>query len=105
MGVGKTVFVKGIGEKLGINNIISPTYVIYYEYKNFYHFDLYQIEDREEFEHLGINKFLIPGNILCFEWGEKTGDIIELLKDKGNIVYINMKYVSENERKIIVNSL
>lgn len=105
MGVGKTVFVKGIGEKLGINNIISPTYVIYYEYKNFYHFDLYQIEDREEFEHLGINKFLIPGNILCFEWGEKTGDIIELLKDKGNIVYINMKYVSENERKITVNSL
>ncbi|MCR4276742.1 MAG: L-threonylcarbamoyladenylate synthase [Candidatus Roizmanbacteria bacterium] len=104
MGVGKTVFVKGIGEKLGINNIVSPTYVIYYEYKNFYHFDLYQIEDREEFGNLGIDKFLVPGNILCFEWGEKAGEIIELLKDKGNIVYIDMKYINEKEREIIVQN-
>jgi len=104
MGVGKTVFVKGIGEKLGINNIVSPTYVIYYEYKNFYHFDLYQIEDREEFGHLGIDKFLVPGNTLCFEWGEKAGEIIDLLSDKGNIVYIEMKYISESEREIIVKN-
>ncbi len=104
MGVGKTVFVKGVGEKLGINNIVSPTYVIYYEYKNFYHFDLYQIEDREEFGNLGIDKFLVPGNILCFEWGEKAGEIIELLKDKGNIVYIDMKYINEKEREIIVQN-
>lgn len=104
MGVGKTVFVKGIGERLGINNIVSPTYVIYYEYKNFYHFDLYQIEDREEFGHLGIDKFLVPGNTLCFEWGEKAGEIIDLLSDKGNIVYIEMKYISESEREIIVKN-
>ena len=104
MGVGKTVFVKGVGEKLGINNIVSPTYVIYYEYKNFYHFDLYQIEDREEFGHLGIDKFLVPGNTLCFEWGEKAGEIIDLLSDKGNIVYIEMKYISESEREIIVKN-
>jgi len=104
MGVGKTVFVKGIGEKLGIKNIVSPTYVIYYEYKNFYHFDLYQIEDKEEFGHLGIDKFLVPGNTLCFEWGEKAGEIIDLLKDKGNIVYINMKYINESEREIIVKN-
>lgn len=104
MGVGKTVFVKGIGEKLGIKNIVSPTYVIYYEYKNFYHFDLYQIENKEEFGHLGIDKFLVPGNTLCFEWGEKAGEIIDLLKDKGNIVYINMKYINESEREIIVKN-
>lgn len=104
MGVGKTVFVKGIGEKLGINNIVSPTYVIYYEYENFYHFDLYQIEDKEEFGYLGINKFLVPGNIFCFEWGEKAGEIIDLLKNKGNIVYIDMKYINEKEREITVKN-
>ncbi len=104
MGVGKTVFVKGIGEKLGIKNIVSPTYVIYYEYKNFYHFDLYQIENKEEFGHLGIDKFLVTGNTLCFEWGEKAGEIIDLLKDKGIIVYINMKYINESEREIIVKN-
>ncbi|EKE14906.1 MAG: hypothetical protein ACD_12C00246G0009 [uncultured bacterium] len=102
MGVGKTVFVKGIGEQLGIKNIISPTYVIYYEYKNFYHFDLYQIEEKSEFKHLGLEKFLKHGNILCFEWGEKAGEIINILKEKGNVVYVRMNYVSEKEREIII---
>lgn len=104
MGVGKTVFVKGIGEQLGINNIISPTFVIYYEYKNFYHFDLYQILDKEEFKYLGIENFLLPGNILCFEWGEKTGEIIKLLKSKGKIIYVKMKYVNDKEREIIIKN-
>jgi len=115
MGVGKTVFVKGIGEQLGINNIISPTFVIYYEYdkiisniKNqiskMIHVDLYNIQDKQEFKYLGLEKFLKSGNILCFEWGEKAGEIIELLKEKGNIVYVNMKYVSEREREIIIKT-
>ena len=103
IGVGKTVFVKGLGETLKINNIISPTFVIYYEYKNFYHFDLYRIEEKEEFKHLGIDKFLIPGNILCFEWGEKAKEIIELLKDKGRIINVKMKYVDERKREIIIS--
>ena len=100
MGVGKTVFVKGIGEQLGIDNIISPTYVVYYEYGNFYHFDLYQIEEKHEFKYLGLEKLLKPGNILCFEWGEKAGEIINILKEKSKIVYVKMEYVNEGIRKI-----
>jgi len=108
MGAGKTVFVKGIGEQFGINNIISPTYVIYYEYeikksKKLIHIDLYNIEDRREFKHLGLEKYLFPGNILCFEWGEKVGEIINILKAKGQLVYVKMKYVDEKTREIIVN--
>jgi len=104
LGVGKTVFVKGLGESLGINNIVSPTFVIYYQYENFYHFDLYRIEEKEELKHLGIEKLLIPGNILCFEWGEKAGEIINLLKEKGKIVYVKIKYVDEKTREIITNN-
>jgi L-threonylcarbamoyladenylate synthase len=104
LGVGKTVFVKGIGEQLGINNIISPTFVIYYEYGNFYHFDLYQIEEKEEFKHLGIEKLLIPGNILCFEWGEKAGEIADLLRSKGKVVYVKMEYIDEKKRKITIKN-
>jgi L-threonylcarbamoyladenylate synthase len=105
MGVGKTIFVKGIGEELGITNIISPTFVIYYEYGNFYHFDLYQIEEKEEFKHLGIEKLLVPGNILCFEWGEKAGEIIKMLKENGRIVYVKMKYITEHKREIILKNI
>lgn len=108
MGVGKTAFVKGIGEQFGINNIISPTYVIYYEYKikksnKLIHIDLYNIEDRQEFKHLGLEKYLLPGNILCFEWGEKAGEIISLLKNKGKLIYVKMRYIDEKRREIYAN--
>ncbi len=119
MGVGKTVFVKGIGEKLGINNIVSPTFVIYYEYEiknpaltkvtagkqrsKMIHVDLYDVQDDQEFAHLGLEKFLKSGNILCFEWGEKAGEIIELIENKGKIIYVNMEYINEGEREITVN--
>jgi len=112
LGVGKTVFVKGIGELLGITNIISPSFVIYYEYsinhlrlKKLIHLDLYNIEEKEEFRYLGIEGYLKPKNLLCFEWGEKAGEIFDQLKDKGEIVYVKMKYVSEKEREIIINRI
>jgi len=107
LGVGKTVFVKGIGDFFGIKNIISPTFVVYYEYEvklsKFIHLDLYNLKEKEEFNHLGIEKLLKPGNIFCFEWGEKAGEIYELLKSKAKIVYIKMKYVNEEKREIVIN--
>lgn len=110
LGVGKTVFTKGIGETLGIKNIISPTFVIYYEYKSqyknvkyLYHFDLYQIEEKEELENLGIDKLLVKGNVLCFEWGEKSGEIIDMLKKKAKLVYVNMEYIDKEKRSIKIS--
>ncbi|MEK7070333.1 MAG: L-threonylcarbamoyladenylate synthase [Patescibacteria group bacterium] len=107
LGAGKTVFVKGVGELLGIRNIISPTFVIYYEYaslfrnmKTLVHVDLYNIQEAEEFKHLGLEKYLQPGTIMCIEWGEKAGEIIEELKDKGRIIYITLEHVNETKRKI-----
>ena len=114
LGVGKTIFVKGIGEFLGIKNIISPTFVIYYEYlihnskfiiqnSKFIHVDLYNLEKEEEFEHLRIEKYLKPGNILCIEWGEKAGKIIDTLKQKGTIVFVKMRYLNKVKREITVS--
>lgn len=110
LGVGKTIFVKGLGEALGIDNIISPTFVICYEYgvnssliNKFVHVDLYNIEQKEEFKNLGLEQYLKKGNILSFEWGEKAGEIIGLLKNKAKIIYIKMKYLNEKKREIIIN--
>jgi len=109
LGVGKTVFVKGIGEFLGIKNIISPTYVVYYEYvsinqliETFVHVDLYNIQEADEFKYLGLEKYLKKGNLLCFEWGEKAGEIIDLLKQKGKIAYVRIRYISEKKREITI---
>lgn len=110
LGAGKTVFVKGIGEYFGLHDIISPTFVVYYEYgirknpwKKFIHFDLYNIQEDEEFVHLGIKQYVEKGNILCFEWGEKAGKIYDELKKKGEIVRVKIAYEEEG-RKITIES-
>jgi len=111
LGVGKTQFVKGIGHFLGINDIISPTFVIYYEYdipnekkSKFYHVDLYNISQKDEFEHLGFDQMLALANVICIEWGEKSGEIISMLKKKAQIVFVHFSNISENEREIVVTS-
>jgi L-threonylcarbamoyladenylate synthase len=109
IGVGKTVFVKGMGEVLGIKNIVSPSFVVMYEYEvekskvyKLIHLDLYNVEEKEEFEYLKIGEYLAPGNLLAIEWGEKVGEIFDLLKKKGEIVYVKMRYENEKERVIEV---
>jgi tRNA A37 threonylcarbamoyladenosine biosynthesis protein TsaE len=61
---------------------------------------LYQIEDQTEFVHLGIEQTLFPGNILCFEWGEKSAEIIDVLQKNAKVIYVEMEYVNEKEREI-----
>ncbi len=109
LGVGKTIFVKGAGEYFSIKNIVSPTFVVYYEYdinnpvlRKFIHFDLYNIQEKEEFKYLGIENYLKRGNILFFEWGEKVGEIYPLLQKKGKIVHIKIEYIDETSRRIRV---
>ena len=69
------------------------------------HVDLYNVQEEEEFKHLGLEKYLKAGNIMCIEWGEKAGAILDSLKKKGKIVYIKMEYVNKKTRKIKVNQL
>lgn len=105
LGAGKTIFAKGLGEYLGIRSIISPTFVVYYEYPieggKFLHADLYNVGDREEFQHLGLASYLAKGNVLCIEWSERADDIIELLRGASQIIYVTIKHVNETTREII----
>ncbi len=112
LGVGKTVFVKGVGEALGINNIISPTFVVYYDYdvqkqdmKKLIHVDLYNLNDEEEFAYLGLEKYLQAHSVACFEWGEKAQPLLDLLRRKGKIIYVKMDYLTETKRRIKVSKL
>ncbi len=108
LGAGKTIFAKGLGEALGIERIISPTYVVYYEYpfnksNHFVHVDLYNVGHAEEFKHLDLEKYFKAGNILCIEWGEKAGEITEKLKEKVKLVYVNIVHKSQSEREIKIS--
>jgi L-threonylcarbamoyladenylate synthase len=113
LGAGKTQFVKGAASYLGIDDITSPTFVVYYEYdlpersdfKKFYHFDLYNIQDEEEFKHLGIEEILKEKAIICIEWGEKLGDQFEVFKNNAEMELVEIEHVDENTRKISVKTL
>ncbi len=109
MGVGKTIFAKGLGEAVAVTDIVSPTYVIYYEYKTksrfietFIHCDLYNVEEQEEFDHLALERYFQPGIFLCFEWGEKSGVLLNRLKQKADIVIVHIQYKGESKRSITI---
>ena len=58
LGVGKTIFTKGVAAGLGISEpVSSPTFTIVQVYDEgrmpFYHFDVYRIGDPEEMEEIG----------------------------------------------------
>jgi L-threonylcarbamoyladenylate synthase len=111
LGVGKTIVAKAIGAKMGIDTIISPTYVIYYEYESkkgpekLLHFDLYNLQDEEEIRHLGIEKLIGENSIFVIEWAEKSQAIIELFKDKADIIFVEMTYVGPQEREILISEV
>lgn len=110
LGVGKTIFVQGIGEKLHIKHLDSPSYIIYNEYElenqkfnKLIHCDLYNIQDDSEFKNLGIENYLKSYNLICLEWGEKAGVLFDAFKDKAEIIQVVMEYINEKERKISIS--
>jgi tRNA threonylcarbamoyladenosine biosynthesis protein TsaE len=76
LGAGKTSFVRGLAEGLGLKaHVTSPTFTIVNEYPGdipLFHFDLYRIEDESELFELGWDDYFERGGILAVEWGEKA---------------------------------
>ncbi len=105
LGSGKTTFAQGLAKGLGIKQrIISPTFIFMRKYdlgsKNFYHVDLYRLEDNVEREvrNLGIEEIWNnPENMIVIEWAEK----IEGMLPK-NKMWIEFENLGEDERKITV---
>ena len=88
LGAGKTKFVEGFLENFGLQNeISSPTFNIVNEYKTpfstIYHFDVYRLQDEDEFYAIGGEEYLNKG-ICIIEWGE----IIESILPKDYIKVI-----------------
>ena len=72
IGVGKTVFVRGIADFFQCGEeVCSPTFTILNIYegeKTLYHFDLYRLEQEEEIYEAGLYEFLEGNGISIVEW-------------------------------------
>lgn len=103
LAAGKTTFVKGLAKGFGGYNeeeINSPTFVylnIYEGQKPVYHFDLYRLNDPDEFIHMGFDEYLFSEGICCIEWPERIGKYLP-----ENCVYIELMPLGEATRKIKV---
>ena len=102
LGSGKTKFVEGILTYFGkADDISSPTFTIVNEYdakEKLYHFDVYRLEDVDEFYAIGGEEYFDKG-ICLIEWGE----IIEEILPKRYLKIIFERDLSqgENLRKMI----
>ena len=81
LGVGKTVFTKGLAAGLGIKEpVSSPTFTILQEYEEgrlpFYHFDVYRIGDVEEMDEIGYEDYIYGEGVSLIEWANLIEDIL-----------------------------
>ena len=84
LGSGKTTFIQGFAEGLGVKqNTASPTFVLMREYeageRNFFHVDLYRLENNieDEMENIGLTDIWDrKNNIVAVEWADKAADIM-----------------------------
>ena len=114
LGSGKTKFVEGFLEYFGLENeISSPTFTIVNEYKkdeiNIYHFDVYRLEDSEEFYAIGGEEYFDKG-ICLIEWGVLIKDVLpkdyleikfEKNLDNENIRILNLTAYGQKYEKIL----
>ena len=82
LGAGKTIFVKGMAEGLGIKALVtSPTFTVVNEYPPLVHVDLYRIEGRDE--TLGLEDY--HDRIVVIEWAEKFWKKLDFQIRIGNV--------------------
>jgi len=77
LGTGKTEFVRGFADSLGLSGVKSPSFTFANIYEKnglrLYHFDLYRAEDLVDIEEIGAIDALARGDGFVFmEWADKA---------------------------------
>ncbi len=108
LGMGKTIFAKGVAQFLGITETIaSPTYTYIEEYAYtrhqtsglFYHLDLWKVDSAEALERLKIAQLLTPRSVVVIEWFAQGGESLQsLLKKTGTpVIHIQVEQPADTE--------
>lgn len=106
LGSGKTKLTEGILTYFGLEKeISSPTFTIVNEYNveglNIYHFDVYRLEEIEEFTAIGGEEYFEKGACII-EWGEM---IEELLPQAYTKITFSREQEKENLRILKIEKI
>lgn len=106
LGSGKTTFVQGFAQGLGITaRLPSPTFIIVRRYSIpshnfFYHVDLYRVTE-EKLEELGLFEFLADvHSFVAIEWAEKLGVLLPRRR-----IDIRFSLMDDGARKISIKNI
>jgi len=108
LGAGKTTFVQGLAEALGLEErVLSPTFVIMKHFDlsasehfdDFYHVDCYRLTGPEDLGELGFEKILKnPKNLVVIEWPEIAKTVLPI-----DTVWLKLEHLGEDKRKIMLD--
>jgi tRNA threonylcarbamoyladenosine biosynthesis protein TsaE len=103
LGAGKTAFVRGLAEGLGVApaDVSSPTFTLVQEYRGgripLFHADLYRLADAREIDELGLDE-IAAGGVLAVEWAER------LPRTPADAVHVTIEHAGESERRVTIAS-
>ena len=101
LGAGKTTFVRGLAEGLGIDprDVSSPTFTLVHEYRGngltLYHADLYRLQ-RAATDDLGLEEIGVQDGVLAIEWPDR------LTHELAGATLVRLDVVDDASRRITI---
>jgi tRNA threonylcarbamoyladenosine biosynthesis protein TsaE len=105
LGAGKTVFVRGLAQGLGVReHIVSPTFTLLREYDSgrlpLYHFDVYRLGGADGLEDTGFYELAEADGVCVCEWSDLVQGALPASR-----MDVRITRMDENSRRIEIGHI